>query len=58
MIAHIDADPSICFEVSVKEFDGALHGQAEIIREVVIIPFIYIKLRDLIGFQHFVIEHL
>ena len=53
-----DDGPSICFEVSVEEFDRALHGLVQGVGDIVIVPFIDIELRSLVGFQHFVIEHL
>lgn len=47
----------ICLEIPIEEFDGALHRQAEVVRDVMIIAVVTIKLYNLICLLHFIVEH-
>ena len=57
MVGTPDERTSVCFKSSVKEFYCALHRLTEVIRNVVVISFVFVELYNLIGFQHFSIEH-
>ena len=45
-------------QISIKEFNRTLHSEAEVIRDVMVIAFIRIELRDLAGLQQFIVENL